>query len=107
MKILSTCLGLVLVAAAGAVIPRQTPRDAPLTNGRNSVAFVLTDGATMIDFAGPWEVFQDVVLDGNRQLMPTSTRKEPTCTWTSTLRLSTRWPRLRPRQEQQQQSRAE
>jgi transcriptional regulator GlxA family with amidase domain len=23
------------------------------------VAFVLTDGATMIDFAGPWEVFQD------------------------------------------------
>jgi transcriptional regulator GlxA family with amidase domain len=24
-----------------------------------SVAFVLTDGATMIDFAGPWEVFQD------------------------------------------------
>src|SRR4029453_4053402 len=24
------------------------------------VAVVLTDGATMIDFAGPWEVFQDV-----------------------------------------------
>ena len=24
-----------------------------------AVAFVLTDGATMIDFAGPWEVFQD------------------------------------------------
>ena len=24
------------------------------------VAFVLTEGATMIDFAGPWEVFQDV-----------------------------------------------
>jgi len=27
-----------------------------------SVAFVLSDGATMIDFAGPWEVFQDVVV---------------------------------------------
>jgi transcriptional regulator GlxA family with amidase domain len=26
------------------------------------VAVVLTDGATMIDFAGPWEVFQDVML---------------------------------------------
>jgi transcriptional regulator GlxA family with amidase domain len=25
------------------------------------VAFVLTQGATMIDFAGPWEVFQDVM----------------------------------------------
>ena len=24
-----------------------------------TVAFVLTDGVTMIDFAGPWEVFQD------------------------------------------------
>lgn len=26
------------------------------------VAFALSDGATMIDFAGPWEVFQDVML---------------------------------------------
>lgn len=26
------------------------------------VAFTLSDGATMIDFAGPWEVFQDVML---------------------------------------------
>jgi transcriptional regulator GlxA family with amidase domain len=26
------------------------------------VAFVLTEGSTMIDFAGPWEVFQDVML---------------------------------------------
>lgn len=26
------------------------------------VAFVLTQGSTMIDFAGPWEVFQDVML---------------------------------------------
>jgi transcriptional regulator GlxA family with amidase domain len=27
-----------------------------------NVAFVLSDGATVIDFAGPWEVFQDVML---------------------------------------------
>ena len=26
------------------------------------VAFTLSEGATMIDFAGPWEVFQDVML---------------------------------------------
>ena len=32
---------------------------APST-GRIPVAFVLTKGAVMIDFAGPWEVFQDV-----------------------------------------------
>ena len=80
MKILSTCLGLALVAVVGAVIPRETPRDAPVTNGRNSVAFVLTEGATMIDFAGPWEVFQDVVLDGNRnafELFTVGTSRTP------------------------------
>jgi transcriptional regulator GlxA family with amidase domain len=27
------------------------------------VAFVISDGFDMIDFAGPWEVFQDVMLD--------------------------------------------
>lgn len=26
------------------------------------VAFVMTEGATMMDFSGPWEVFQDVML---------------------------------------------
>jgi transcriptional regulator GlxA family with amidase domain len=32
----------------------------PPPNGRIPVAVALTDGATVIDFAGPWEVFQDV-----------------------------------------------
>jgi transcriptional regulator GlxA family with amidase domain len=27
------------------------------------VAFAISPGATLIDFAGPWEVFQDVVID--------------------------------------------
>ena len=31
----------------------------PPSNQKIRVAFVLTEGATMIDFAGPWEVFQD------------------------------------------------
>src|SRR4029434_4795015 len=35
---------------------------APPMPDRMRVAFVLTDGATMIDFAGPWEVFQDVMI---------------------------------------------
>jgi len=37
------------------------------------VAFAITDSATMIDFAGPWEVFQDVMLDegaSHDEMMP-------------------------------------
>lgn len=36
----------------------------PPATGKIRVAFVLTEGATMIDFAGPWEVFQDVHVEG-------------------------------------------
>ena len=31
----------------------------PPKNGPIKVAFVLSEGATVIDFTGPWEVFQD------------------------------------------------
>ena len=31
-------------------------------NGAIPVAFAVSNGATVIDFAGPWEVFQDVML---------------------------------------------
>jgi putative intracellular protease/amidase len=41
------------VAAAHARVPEHGPIP---------VAFVLTEGAVMIDFAGPWEVFQDVMV---------------------------------------------
>lgn len=34
------------------------------SKGKIRVAFVMTEGATMIDFAGPWEVFQDVHVHG-------------------------------------------
>ena len=46
------------------------------------VAFVISDGFDLIDFAGPWEVFQDVMLGtGNDMQMPyelytVSTRKD-------------------------------
>jgi transcriptional regulator GlxA family with amidase domain len=39
------------------------PNPKPLP-GQRIVAFVVTDGATVIDFAGPWEVFQDTPLPG-------------------------------------------
>jgi hypothetical protein len=34
----------------------------PPANGRIPVAFVISEGVTVIDFAGPWEVFQDVMV---------------------------------------------
>lgn len=48
----SLAMILVLPATAGEL---KAPK-----KGKIKVAFVMTDGATMIDFAGPWEVFQDV-----------------------------------------------
>lgn len=48
-------LGLPLLAASVDASELEAP-----SKGKISVAFVMTDGATMIDFAGPWEVFQDV-----------------------------------------------
>jgi putative intracellular protease/amidase/YHS domain-containing protein len=39
----------------------------PPASGTIPVAFLISDGAVVIDFAGPWEVFQDVMID---QRMP-------------------------------------
>ena len=41
----------------------------PPAKGKITVAFVVTDGATMIDFAGPWEVFQDVHVEQRGESM--------------------------------------
>ena len=44
------------------------------------VAFVLSEGATIIDFAGPWEVFQDVSVHGHHhafELYTVSETKDP------------------------------
>jgi putative intracellular protease/amidase len=37
--------------------------------GKMKVAFVITDMAQMIDFAGPWEVFQDVMVPSRGERM--------------------------------------
>lgn len=44
---------------------RISPLTAPATGV--PVAFLLSDGAVMIDFAGPWEVFQDATVPGRMQ----------------------------------------
>jgi putative intracellular protease/amidase/YHS domain-containing protein len=36
----------------------------PPVNGSIPVAFLISEGAQVIDFAGPWEVFQDVMIPG-------------------------------------------
>jgi len=36
----------------------------PPAQGNIPVAFLISEGAVMIDFAGPWEVFQDVMVPG-------------------------------------------
>lgn len=53
-------------AAAGAAGLSSPVSCAPLTAPQAGVpvAFLLSDGAVMIDFAGPWEVFQDVSIPG-------------------------------------------
>jgi transcriptional regulator GlxA family with amidase domain len=55
----------------------------PPAEGQIPVAFTISRGATMIDFAGPWEVFQDVMLGtGNNmrsafRLFTVSDKTEP------------------------------
>ncbi len=58
-------LGLVSYASAGENVSLRGPimDGDPLTppvRGKIRVAFAIAPGATVIDFAGPWEVFQDV-----------------------------------------------
>jgi putative intracellular protease/amidase/YHS domain-containing protein len=56
------------VAAANVPRPEQPAAMAnplqPPAQGSIPVAFLLSDGAVMIDFSGPWEVFQDVNVPG-------------------------------------------
>ena len=55
--------GLAWIGGSARGAAEEPALTAPKT-GKISVAVVLTDGATVIDFAGPWEVFDDVMVDG-------------------------------------------
>lgn len=59
----SVCLMLLVVALFGQNAAKLTPP----VNAPIKVAFLLGEGATMIDFTGPWEVFQDVMIKANRK----------------------------------------
>jgi transcriptional regulator GlxA family with amidase domain len=65
-----SALGVAAFGIAGAkamsATNAATPKSPPDFGGRIPVAFVMGPGSTMIDFAGPWEVFQDAG-DGDNQ----------------------------------------
>jgi len=57
----------VVALPALAALDRSEPGPAasrltPPARGPIDVAFLISEGATVIDFAGPWEVFQDVMI---------------------------------------------
>src|SRR5947209_13918849 len=60
--ILTTLALLVPVAIFIAAAPTSTNSLKPPAKGDIPVAFVISEGAVVIDFCGPWEVFRDVVL---------------------------------------------
>jgi transcriptional regulator GlxA family with amidase domain len=59
---LSTALALLIVVYASSAAAEPDGRLIAPTVRAIRVAFVMTEGATMMDFAGPWEVFQDVMM---------------------------------------------
>jgi transcriptional regulator GlxA family with amidase domain len=76
--VLGLTVAVALVAIKSSLRASPFPNDstshklAPPADGEKiPVAFVLTEGATMIDFSGPWEVFQDVMsAPGGKMVHP-------------------------------------
>ena len=63
--------GLGVLVAAGSLaptclsansLPSAAKKLTPPAKGKIPVAFTISEGVTVIDFAGPWEVFQDVMV---------------------------------------------
>src|SRR4051794_5460067 len=62
-EFMSQSAGFVAVAAAlpgSALSAAANNKLTPPEKGKIPVAFAISEGVTVIDFAGPWEVFQDV-----------------------------------------------
>ena len=57
-------LGAVALTAAAASAQTGLKKLTPPPKGSIPVAFVISPGAVVIDFTGPWEVFQDAVVPG-------------------------------------------
>ena len=57
--------GVQAKSAIGKTKPVSNPLTPP-AEGSIPVAFPISEGAVIIDFCGPWEVFQDVQLHGHK-----------------------------------------
>lgn len=66
--VLMTRRNLLAVALTSAAASAQNgvKKLTPPASGAIPVAFVISPGAVVIDYAGPWEVFQDAVVPGNQ-----------------------------------------
>jgi transcriptional regulator GlxA family with amidase domain len=49
-------------------VAAETTSLKPPNKGQIPVAFLISDGAVVIDFCGPWEVFQDVMIPGREEM---------------------------------------
>ena len=58
------CADRTASSAPAPAAPREAHPLAPPAQGDINVAFVISEGAQVIDFAGPWEVFQDARVPG-------------------------------------------
>ena len=62
-------LAALSFSAVATAAPASNKKLVAPEHGSIPVAFVLTEGAVMIDFAGPWEVFQDVMVPSRGSAM--------------------------------------
>ena len=60
----SACFGVLVATTPLSSLAISSNKLTPPAKGKIPVAFALSEGATVIDFAGPWEVFQDVHVSG-------------------------------------------
>ena len=67
MKVLGLCLTLLFGPAHTLLAADLSEYLAAPKTGTIKVAFVLGEGATVIDFAGPWDVFETVMLGDDRR----------------------------------------
>jgi putative intracellular protease/amidase len=62
MRMVKFAFTLHLAMITAVALPAESAKLTPPATGKIQVAVAISDGAVMIDFAGPWEVFSDVML---------------------------------------------
>jgi putative intracellular protease/amidase len=69
MKKIATVMLMAIFPILNAIA--DTPaKPSAARSGTIKVAFVLSENANLMDIAGPWEVFQDTMLDDGKDTMP-------------------------------------